>query len=48
MTELEKAVQHHVHEEESETLPRAKSTLGEPRLADVGDKFEAAKARSEG
>jgi hemerythrin superfamily protein len=48
MTELEKAVQHHVQEEESEMLPRARSTLGEARLADIGDKFEAARARSQG
>ena len=48
MDELEQVVQHHVEEEESEMLPRARTTLGEARLLEVGDKFEAAKARSQG
>lgn len=48
MNELEQVVQHHVEEEESEILPRARTTLGEARLLEVGDKFEAAKARSQG
>jgi hemerythrin-like domain-containing protein len=47
MDELEQVVQHHVEEEESEVLPRARTTLGEARLVEVGDKFEAAKARSQ-
>jgi hemerythrin superfamily protein len=47
MDELEQVVQHHVEEEESEILPRARTTLGEARLVEVGDKFEAAKARSQ-
>lgn len=48
MNELEQVVQHHVEEEESEMLPRARTTLGEGRLVEVGDAFEAAKARSQG
>jgi hemerythrin superfamily protein len=48
VNELEEAVQHHVEEEESEMLPRARTTLDEARLVEVGGEFESAKARSQG
>jgi hemerythrin superfamily protein len=41
--ELEAAVSHHVSEEESEMLPKARDALSESRLDDLGSDFEAAK-----
>jgi hemerythrin superfamily protein len=43
VTELEQAVQHHVEEEESEMLPKSRSTLDTARLVALGDEFQAAK-----
>ncbi|MGH9012695.1 MAG: hemerythrin domain-containing protein [Acidimicrobiia bacterium] len=48
VNELEQVVRHHVDEEESEMLPRARSTLGEARLVEIGGEFESAKARAQG
>ena len=44
MTELETAVQHHVHEEESEMLPKAERELGEGRMTEMGKEIADAKA----
>jgi hemerythrin superfamily protein len=41
--ELEAAVSHHVREEESEMLPKAREALSGARLDDLGSEFEAAK-----
>ncbi len=43
MGELEQAINHHVEEEESEMLPKARRELPEQELEDLGDKFEQAK-----
>lgn len=43
MTELEKAIQHHVQEEESEMLPKARETIDAGRLSELGEEFSAAK-----
>jgi hemerythrin-like domain-containing protein len=43
MTELEAAVQHHVHEEETEMLPKARRELPAEELDELAEKFEAAK-----
>ena len=43
MTQLEQAVQHHVEEEESEMLPKARRELAESELDELGTKFEEAK-----
>jgi hemerythrin superfamily protein len=43
MAELEQNVQHHVDEEESETLPKTRETLDPGRLSELGRDFEAAK-----
>lgn len=43
MTQLEQAVQHHVEEEESEMLPKARRELPESELDELGTKFEQAK-----
>ncbi|MBA3653507.1 MAG: hemerythrin domain-containing protein [Actinobacteria bacterium] len=44
VTELEQKVQHHVHEEESEMLPKSREALGPDRLEELGAEFQAAKA----
>ena len=43
MTQLEEAIQHHVREEESEMLPKARRELPPDRLAELGEQFEHAK-----
>ena len=43
VAELKKDVQHHVQEEESEMLPKARESLGESRLSEVGRAFQEAK-----
>jgi hemerythrin-like domain-containing protein len=44
MRELEGAIQHHVQEEESEMLPKARQELPAEELSQLGEKFEEAKA----
>jgi hypothetical protein len=46
MTQLEHAIQHHVHEEESEMLPKARRELPTDELDELGERFEAAKERA--
>ena len=41
--QLEQAISHHVQEEESEMLPKARAALGADRLENLGGEFEAAK-----
>jgi hemerythrin-like domain-containing protein len=43
MVQLEQAVQHHVHEEESEMLPKARRELPTEELDELGTRFEEAK-----
>jgi hemerythrin-like domain-containing protein len=43
MSDLEQAIQHHVHEEESEMLPKAQRELPPEKLAELGEQFEVAK-----
>ena len=43
VAELKKDVQHHVQEEESEMLPKARESLGESRLSEIGREFQDAK-----
>ena len=43
MTELERAVQHHVSEEEHEMLPKARRAISGDELDEMGRAFEAAK-----
>ena len=43
VAELKKDVQHHVQEEESEMLPKARESLGESRLSEIGRQFQDAK-----
>jgi len=43
VTELEQAVSHHVQEEESEMLPKSRKALGQGRLDELGQEFQAAK-----
>jgi iron-sulfur cluster repair protein YtfE (RIC family) len=43
MTELERAIQHHVREEEQEMLPKARQELDTATLDDLGAQFEEAK-----
>ena len=43
MTELEQSIQHHVQEEESEMLPKAREELPAEELSELGDQFESAK-----
>ena len=43
VTELEQAVSHHVHEEESEMLPNTRAALDAGRLSELGNEFQAAK-----
>jgi hemerythrin-like domain-containing protein len=46
MNELEQAIQHHVEEEETEMLPKARRELPTEELDDLGERFEAAKIGS--
>jgi hypothetical protein len=48
MGELEQAIRHHVHEEESEMLPKARRELPAEELSELGEKFEAAKSKRPG
>ncbi len=43
MTELQKAIQHHVKEEESEMLPKAREELPAQELEQLGVRFDEAK-----
>lgn len=43
MHQLEQAIQHHVHEEETEMLPKARRELPVDELEQLGEQFEAAK-----
>jgi len=43
VSELEQAIQHHVSEEESELLPKARESLTETRLSELGQDFQDAK-----
>ena len=45
MTELETAIQRHVHEEETEMLPQARAELPGDELEDLGAKFDNAKSK---
>ena len=44
MQELERAIQHHVKEEETEMLPKARQELPAEELSNLGERFEEAKA----
>ncbi len=46
MNELEQAISHHVDEEESEMLPKARKALASGRLEALGSEFEKAKANA--
>ena len=43
MVQLEQAIQHHVQEEESEMLPKARRELPTEELDELGERFEQAK-----
>ena len=43
MTELEGAITHHVQEEESEFLPKAKQALDGSKLTQLGEEFQSVK-----
>ena len=43
MAELEQAIQHHVREEETNMLPKARHELPADELGELGEKFEEAK-----
>ena len=43
VAELKKAIQHHVHEEETEILPKTREALDPERLDQLGEEFQAAK-----
>ena len=43
MSELKAAIQHHVHEEETEILPQARDQLPAETLNQIGEQFETAK-----
>jgi hemerythrin superfamily protein len=43
MTELKQAIQHHVQEEETEMLPKARREISADELDEMGKRFEAAK-----
>ena len=43
VAELKKAIQHHVHEEETEILPKTRKALDSKRLDQLGEEFQAAK-----
>jgi hemerythrin superfamily protein len=45
VNQLEKAINHHVNEEESEMLPKTREALSADRLRNLGDDFEAAKPK---
>lgn len=45
VAELEKAITHHVSEEESEMLPKAREALDVSRLDELGVAFETAKGK---
>ena len=44
MTELQKAIQHHVSEEEGQMLPQAREQISAAELEEMGRSFEEAKA----
>jgi hemerythrin-like domain-containing protein len=44
MAELEQEIAHHVHEEESEMLPKAREELPAEELSELGNRFEEAKS----
>jgi len=44
VSELQQAIAHHVEEEESELLPKAKSSLSSTRLEELGQAFDEAKS----
>jgi hemerythrin-like domain-containing protein len=46
MNQLEEAINHHVEEEETEMLPKARRELDGEELEELGEKFEAAKERA--
>jgi hemerythrin superfamily protein len=46
VSQLEQAISHHVHEEESEMLPKARKALGADRRDALGSEFEKAKANA--
>jgi len=43
VTQLEQAVSHHVEEEETEMLPKAREALAAGRLSELGAEFQASK-----
>ena len=43
MTELKKAIEHHVEEEESEAWPKLRDELGQTRLGELGTRIEVRK-----
>ncbi len=43
VAQLKTAVEHHVHEEETDILPKARNELPEGELEDLGERFEQAK-----
>jgi hemerythrin-like domain-containing protein len=45
MAELKTAIQHHVHEEETEMLPQARAELPGDELEELGEKFDDAKSK---
>jgi hemerythrin superfamily protein len=45
VNQLEQAINHHVSEEESEMLPKAREALSADRLASLGGEFQAAKPK---
>jgi hemerythrin superfamily protein len=47
MAQLETAISHHVDEEESEMLPKARLELPSEELDELGEKFEDAKAEGD-
>ncbi len=46
MNELEQSIQHHVKEEETEMLPKARNELPAEELGELGERFEKAKAKA--
>jgi hemerythrin-like domain-containing protein len=46
VNQLEQAINHHVKEEETEMLPKARRELPGEELDELGEKFEQAKARA--
>jgi iron-sulfur cluster repair protein YtfE (RIC family) len=43
VAELKQAIEHHVHEEETEVLPKTRESLSAARLNELGQEFDAAK-----